>query len=55
MRKLLNLVIYRTTFKIDVRFFEAKIRVLEFDYQKKNMLVLIQCSKNDIRVRLMLD
>ena len=31
--------------KFDVRLFEAKDRVFEFDYQKTNMLESVRCSK----------
>ena len=30
-------------------------RVFEFDYQQMNTLELVQCSKNDIRIRSMFD
>ena len=39
----------------DVRSFEPKNRVLEFDYQKMNMFMSVQCSKNDVQVRLIFD
>ena len=37
----------------DVRLFEAKNRVFEFDHLQMNMFV--RCSNNDIRIRLMFD
>ena len=33
----------------DVRSFEAKNRVVEFDYQRMNTFVSVACSKNDVR------
>ena len=39
----------------DVRSFEAKNRVFEFDYQQMNTFEFVRCSKNDVRVRLMFD
>ena len=35
---------------LDVRSIEAKIGVFEFDYEKINMLMSVQCSKNVVRV-----
>ena len=39
----------------DVRSFEAKNKVFEFDDQSMNMFEFVQCSKNDVRVRSMFD
>ena len=39
----------------DVRSFEAKVRVFEFDYQEINTFKFVRCSKNDVRVRSMFD
>ena len=39
----------------DVRLFEAKIQVFEFDHQKMNKFESIRFLKNDVLVRLMLD
>ena len=53
MNNLINLV---KTFDVqwfDVRLFEAKIQVLEFDHQQMKMFEFIQCSKNDVRVQSM--
>ena len=36
--------------KFDVRSFEAKNRVFEFDHQQMNMFEFVQCSKNDVLV-----
>ena len=36
--------------KFDVRSFEAKDRVFEFNDQQMNMFEFVQCSKNDVRV-----
>ena len=44
-----------TMFEFDVRLFEAKNRVFEFDYQKMNMFEFVQCSKIGLRVRSMFD
>ena len=41
--------------KFDVRSFEAKNRVFEFDHQQMNMFEFVRCSKNDVRVRSMFD
>ena len=38
-----------------VRLFEAKNRVFEFDHQLMNALQFTQCSKNDVRDRSMFD
>ena len=39
----------------DVRSFEAKIQVFEFDHQRINTFEFVRCSKNDVRVRSMFD
>ena len=39
----------------DVRSFEAKIRVFEFDHQEMNTFKFVRCSKNDVRVLSMFD
>ena len=44
-----------TTFEFDVRSFEAKNRVFEFDYQKMNTFESVQCQKIDVWVHLMFD
>ena len=41
--------------KFDVRLFEAKNRVFEFDHQQTNTFEFVRCSKNDVRVRSMFD
>ena len=39
----------------DVRSFEAKNKVFEFDHQQMNTFEFVRCSKNDVRVRTMFD
>ena len=39
----------------DVRLFEAKIQVFEFDHQLINTFEFIGCSKNDVQVHSMFD
>ena len=46
---------YVRILKFDVRSFEAKNRVFEFDYHKMNTFEFVQCSKNDVRVHSMFD
>ena len=41
--------------KFDVRSFEAKNRVFEFDRQQMNTFEFVRCSKNDVRVRSMFE
>ena len=41
--------------KFDVRSFEAKNRVFEFDHQQMNTFEFVRCLKNDVRVRSMFD
>ena len=41
--------------KFDVRSFEGKNRVFEFDFQWMNTFEFVRCSKNDVRVRSMFD
>ena len=36
--------------KFNVRLSEAKIRISEFDYQKINTFMTVQCSKNNVPV-----
>ena len=45
MSNLVNLVKALLGSMFDVRSFEAKNRVFEFDYQKMNMFEFVQCSK----------
>ena len=35
----------------DIRSFEAKNKLFEFDHQQMNMFEFVRCSKNDVRVR----
>ena len=49
----LLLVMDRNMF--EVRSFEAKNRVFEFNEKNMNMFEFVQCSKNDVRVRSMFD
>ena len=53
MSDLVNVVKALLGSKFDVRSFEAKNRVFEFDHQYMNMFEFVQCSKNDVRVRSM--
>ena len=46
MGNLVNVVKALLGSKFDVRSFEAKNRVFEFDYQKMNTLEFIPCLKN---------
>ena len=39
----------------DVRSFEAKNKVFEFDHQQTNTFEFVRCSKNDVQVRSMFD
>ena len=39
----------------DIRSFESKNRVFEFDHQYMNMFEFVRCSKNDVQVRSMFD
>ena len=48
MSKLVNVVKTLIGSKFDVRSFEAKNRVFEFDHQQMNMFEFVQCSKNDV-------
>ena len=55
MSDLVNVVKALLGSKFDVRSFEAKSRVFEFDHQLMNMFEFVRCSKNDVRVRSMFD
>ena len=55
MSNLVNVVKTVLGSKFDVRSFEAKNRVFEFDHQQMNMLEFVRCSKNDVRVQSMFD
>ena len=55
MSNLVNLEKAPLGSKFDVRSFEAKNRVFEFDDQQMNMFEFVRCSKNDVRVRSMFD
>ena len=55
MSNLVNVVKTVLGSKFDVRSFEAKNRVFEFDHQQMNMFEFVWCLKNDIRVRSMFD
>ena len=55
MSDLVNVVKALLGSKFDVRSFEAKNRVFEFDYQQMNTFEFVRCSKNDVRVRSMFD
>ena len=55
MSNLANVVKTVLGSKFDVRSFEAKNRVFEFDHQQMNILEFLRCSKNDVRVRSMFD
>ena len=55
MSKLVNVVKTLIGSKFDVRSFEAKNRVFEFDHQQMNMFKFVRCLKNDVRVRSMFD
>ena len=50
MSNLVNVVKTVLGSKFDVRSFEAKNRVFEFDHQQMNMFEFVRCSKNDVRV-----
>ena len=45
MSDLVNVVKTVLGLKFDVRSFEAKNRVFEFDYHKMNMFEFVRCSK----------
>ena len=55
MSNLVNVVKTVLGSKFDVRSFEAKNRVFEFDHQQMNMFEFVRCSKNDVGVRSMFD
>ena len=55
MIDLVNVVKALLGSKFDVRSFEAKNRVFEFNHQQMNTFEFVRCSKNDIRVRSMFD
>ena len=55
MSKLVNVVKTLIGSKFDVRSFEAKNRVFEFDHQQMHMFEFVRCSKNFVRVRSMFD
>ena len=55
MSNLANLVKALLGLMFDVRSFEAKNRVFEFDHQQTNTFEFVRCSKNDVRVRSMFD
>ena len=55
MSDLVNVVKALLGSKFDVRSFEAKNRVFEFDHQQMNTFEFVRCSKNDVRVRSMFD
>ena len=55
MSNLVNVVKALLGSKFDVRSFEAKNRVFEFDHQQMNTFKFVRCSKNDVRVRSMFD
>ena len=55
MSNLVNLVKALLGSMFDVRSFEAKKRVFEFDHQQMNTFEFVRCSKNDVRVRSMFD
>ena len=55
MSDLVNVVKALLGSKFDVRSFEAKNRVFEFDHQHMNMFEFVRCLKNDVRVSLLSD
>ena len=50
MGNLVNVVKALLGSKFDVRSFEAKNRVFEFDHQQMNTFEFVRCSKNDVCV-----
>ena len=48
MGNLVNVVKALLGLKFDVRSFEAKNRVFEFDHQYMNRFEFVRCSKNDV-------
>ena len=52
MSNLVNQVKALLGSKFDVRSFEAKNRVFEFDHQQMNTFEFVRCSKNDVGVSL---
>ena len=55
MSNLVNVVKTVIGLKFDVRSFEAKNRVFEFDYHKMNTFEFVDVRKNDVRVSSMSD
>ena len=55
MSNLVNVVKTVLGSKFDVRSFEVKNRVFEFDHQQMNIFEFVRCSKNDVRVQSMFD
>ena len=55
MSNLVNVLKALLGSKFDVRSFEAKNRVFEFDHQQMHMFEFVRCSKNFVRVRSMFD
>ena len=55
MGNLVNVVKALLGSKFDVRSFEAKNRMFEFDRQQMNTFEFVRCSKNDVRVRSMFE
>ena len=55
MSDLVNVVKALLGSKFDVRSFEAKNRVFEFDRQQMTTFEFVRCSKNDVRIRSMYD
>ena len=55
MSDLVNVVKALLGSKFDVRSFEAKNRVFEFDHQQMNMFEFVRCSKNVVQVPSMFD
>ena len=55
MSDLVNVVKALLSSKFDVRSFEAKNWVFEFDHQQMNTFEFVRCSKKDVRVRSMFD
>ena len=53
MSNLVNVVKALLGAKFDVRSFEAKNRVFEFNYHKMNTFEFVRCSKNEVHVHFM--
>ena len=55
MSNLVNVMKTVLGLKFDVRLFEAKNWVFEFNHQQMNTFEFVRCSKTDVRVRSMFD